>query len=134
VTQDRSADERRQAARESSLGQDGFPAIPCLNIQRAISFLGDDPALFRSFLSNFVEEFAGTKSALREHLAATDREAAAKLLHALRGAAAYIGADELVACAKTLETAISENKTIPDSLTNDFERAFEALMTAVREA
>jgi two-component system, sensor histidine kinase and response regulator len=120
-------------AETSSSSRDGFPSIPGLDIDRAISFLGEDPVQFRTFLSSFVEEFAGAEQSLREHLGTDNRAGAAKILHALRGAAAYIGADELVASAKSLEIAILENKPFPDSLTNDFERAFKVLMTAARE-
>ena len=97
------------AASEADCSSIGFLTIPGIKIDRAIASLGDDPAVLRAFMRSFVDEFGGMVPQLRESLARGDRLAAAQQLHALQGAAGYLGADDLASRAKELETAILEH-------------------------
>lgn len=118
----------KTAASETDPPGVGFPAIPGLNIDRAIASLGNEPGVLRAFMRNFVDEFGVMEPLLRESFARGDHQAAAQQLHALRGAAGYLGADDLVARAKELETAILEHRPDFGSQLVDFEKSFHRLI------
>ncbi len=109
-----------------------FPAIPGINLARAASTLGNDRALFFRFLRTFVEEFGSAHQGIREALAHGEHERAAHQLHALRGAAGYLGADGLCHATRTLEAAILQSQGNLEPLLTDFDTKLLTLIEGAR--
>ena len=111
-----------------------FAAIAGLNPSWAETFLGGDRELFLSLLDNFSEEFGQAASQVEESLARGDREEAARRLHALRGGASYVGADELVVAAMVLETTIHEARAELGPLVGEFVKSHRLVIDGIRSA
>ncbi len=115
-----------------SKSPDEFPVVAGLNTAWAEKSLGGDKDLFITLLGSFSEEFAETASQVEECLARDEIEEAALRLHALRGGASYIGADDLVAAAKSLETAILERRPQLEPLVAAFARNHRRVLDALK--
>lgn len=110
-----------------------LPAIPGLNLSRAVASLGNDRTLFLRFLRNFVEEFGSAHQHVREALDSGDYECAAHRLHALRGAASYLGTEGLCQSIKTLEAAILQRHANLEPSLADFDTKLATLIEGVRK-
>jgi CheY-like chemotaxis protein/HPt (histidine-containing phosphotransfer) domain-containing protein len=83
-----------------------LPSIAGLDCEQALLMLGGDRELFLQLLESFVGEFGATAQEVRARLDRGESAQAAERLHALRGAAGYIGARELTQAAETLERSL----------------------------
>ena len=101
-----------------------WPDIPGLDAEHAIMALGGDHDLFLRLIENFIEEFGDAAAKTRLLLQNGETQAAAKTLHALAGAAGYIGAKNLIATARCLETAILAGETDLVARSEPFEVEF----------
>lgn len=109
-----------------------YPAIPGLDLQSvAVSF---DREFFLSLLQDFLYEFGQAGQHVLDASREGDREGAARLLHALRGAAGYIGAVELVNRAKMLETTLLDENSDVSAQVEDFRVELTALIDAISKA
>lgn len=115
-------------AREEPAGI--LPTISGLDTQRAVSLLDGDRGLFLELLDDFIKEFESAADATRTDIASEDRGAAARRLHALRGAAGYLGALELIRSAQSLETAILEHRTELTAMIADFDEKLTGIVEA----
>ncbi len=108
-----------------------FPRMRGVDTRKAASASGQDLDLFLSLLRNFTEEFPAMALRIREDLECVEHEVAAKRLHALRGAAGYIGALELARSALALEVAITERRSDLDALLLEFEASYSSLIDEI---
>lgn len=107
-----------------------FPRIRGLDTQRAALLLGGDRNLFLELLNDFVAEFESAAGATVSDLARDARDSAARRLHALRGAAGYLGAADLIRSTQALETAILARQTELESPVSEFEKELTAVVEA----
>ena len=108
-----------------------LPPAAGLNPSWAENFLGGDRELLLALLESFKEEFGQAASEVKERIAGNEKEEAAHQLHALRGGAGYIGADQLVAAAKELETAILEGQTELDPLIDEVTKNHQLVIEGI---
>jgi HPt (histidine-containing phosphotransfer) domain-containing protein len=87
-----------------------------------------------SLLHNFIDEFGDSGPRVLEALNRGDRASAARLLHAVREAAGYIGAVELKKKALMLETAVLEARSDASVQLDDFNSEFTSLLQAISSA
>ncbi|MGA8169943.1 MAG: PAS domain S-box protein [Methylocystis sp.] len=108
-----------------------FPDIPGLDTCQAALSMGDDRNLFMDALRNFVEEFHRAARQTSEDLGNGNVETVAQRLHALRGAAGYIGAADLSKSALALESAILEKRLDLAAPMAEFETKFSGLIEEI---
>ncbi|CAN3992182.1 two-component system, NarL family, sensor histidine kinase BarA [Methylocystis bryophila] len=113
---------------------DAFPVVAGLNTAWVEKTLGGDRDLFVSLLASFSEEFREAAPQVEECLARNDPEEAARRLHALRGGASYIGAEDLVAAAKALESAVLDRRSELEPLTAAFTKNHRLVINAIKSA
>ena len=91
--------------------------------------------LYLGMLRSFVDNHALAGAQLRQALDEGDREGAAALAHAVRGAAATIGADRLALRAGDVKQALREQwpMEMVGSLAELFAAALEELIAALRQ-
>ncbi|WP_151704594.1 response regulator [Nitrincola alkalilacustris] len=100
--------ERLVKADRDDIDISAFPVLPGIDTRAALKRLdGKMPLLWR-LLGNLTTEFAEVDRELADDLNAGQREQAAHRLHALRGAAANLGAQDIAEAAATLEAAIKD--------------------------
>jgi HPt (histidine-containing phosphotransfer) domain-containing protein len=78
-----------------------------VNIEAAIARLGGRTDVYRRMLQRFVDELPGMAAELSSHMASVDTQAAARLLHTVKGVAATLGAEALAAEASKHESTLS---------------------------
>ncbi|MCX6080159.1 MAG: PAS domain S-box protein [Chloroflexi bacterium] len=94
-------------------GRDDLPAsLESIDMSAALARLGNDKKLYRKLLLMFHAEHSRDVHAIRAALQADDIELAQRLSHSLKGLAGTIGADDLRAAAKDLETVISKGDAL----------------------
>jgi PAS domain S-box-containing protein len=95
----------------------GYPNVEGIDRDHAWQTTGGDAELFVHLLAVFREEYSDSPERIRGALAMGERQEAARRLHALRGAAAYLGALRLAEIAGALETALGQGESdFPDAL------------------
>ena len=104
----------------------------CLNTTAAINRLGGDQKLYLRILGLFREEHSGLLEEIREALQRADEPLARSRAHSLKGLAGTLGADEIMALAKQLETDIASGDParVQDCL-SDLQPRFAALLSAL---
>ena len=104
-----------------------------LNSTAAINRLGGDQKLYRRILGLFRDEHAGLLAEIQNALLAGDEALARSRTHSLKGLAGTLGADEIMALAKQLETAIAsgDQAQVQDCLA-DLHPLFSALIAALQ--
>ncbi len=110
-------------------------SLPGLDMGAAMDSLMLDFAVFRKILMKFLETQEGTLPQIRAALAAKDPEALGRLAHSLKGGAGHIGAKDLEAAARDLETAcrMGEGDVLADSiLVTRLEEALRQVMASIR--
>jgi len=90
--------------------------IPGINQQVALKRLGGKKPLFWKLLHNLVNDFTGVTEEVEADLAQGRTEEALQRLHALRGAAGNLGADDIAASALKAEAAIKEEAGVKSAL------------------
>ncbi|MGY6217042.1 PAS domain S-box protein [Methylolobus aquaticus] len=108
-----------------------FPLIEGLDTRQAALLLDYDRPFFVRLLRGFAADYGATAQLIQDELAADRLGAAAAHLHKLRGAAAYIGARELIEAAQRLEDAIADGDTGLGPLFETFRERSEALQVAL---
>ena len=107
-----------------------FPLIPGIDRDQAARGADHAPAFFRRLLQRFAADFSGVVERTRNDLAAGERAAAARRVHALRGSAAYLGALELMTTAGALEEAIAAGAPELDARLATLERQLNGILDA----
>ena len=102
-----------------------LPEAPGLNIEASLKRLGGNRAMYVKLLRNFAETQAGTVGRVRRALSRGDREEARGLLHALKGVAGNLGADEVFDKSQSLEALVKNNDSA--DLEKDITELDEAL-------
>lgn len=86
--------------------------LPGFEVEIAVARMMDSPALWWRALAIYHQHFANWAASW--HASRSDREAERKCVHALRSAAANIGAAGLAAAAARLEHALENALKVPD--------------------
>jgi PAS domain S-box-containing protein len=95
------------------LGQSDLPAsLESINMSAALDRMGNNKHLYQKVLLLFHADHARDVHAIRAALQTGDFKLAQRLTHSLKGLAGTIGADDLCAAAKDLETCISKGDTL----------------------
>ena len=95
-------------ARTVQAGQADLPeSLAAIDMVSALARLGDNRKLYRRVLLLFESEHGRDIEKIRAAMQASDWELARRLAHSLKGLAGTLGADELYAAARTLETAFA---------------------------
>lgn len=109
-------------------------AIPGIDMAQVALRLGGDDRLFASLLKRLYEGHGDTVAKVRAHVAASAPEEALRLLHAFRGAAGNLSANEVALLAGEVETAIRQGSgAIPDLL-DRLEEGVAALRGAIADS
>ena len=87
-----------------------------VNLAQALAVAGGRPELLEKVLLLFVEQYADVSERLQTCLDAGDASTAGKLLHSLKGAAASIGAETVVAMTVELALALADNRPFAQEL------------------
>jgi CheY-like chemotaxis protein/anti-sigma regulatory factor (Ser/Thr protein kinase) len=113
--------------------RDELPAaLDSLDMVGALARLGDNKVLYRRMLLMFHAEHEQDVQAIRSALESNDLELARRLAHTLKGLAGSVGADELGAVAKQLESAIAQvNEPVYEDLLAQVEEKLAVVMVAV---
>lgn len=112
-------------------------SLPGFDVQAAVSRMLDEPAIWWRAVGLFVEHFADWE---REWLACLGDEASErKRVHAVRSAAANIGAERLASAAGALETLLlaragGKIESLPAFVRDELRDSFREAWTAAAEA
>jgi len=108
------------------------PGLPPLNADEALQRMGGDRELLVSVLVRMDKSAADILAEVRRDLSLGQADAAARQMHALRGAAANAGASRLASLATQGETAILEGRSADiSSLLADLAAAIPELQGAI---
>ncbi len=88
-----------------------LPELPGLNLEAGLKRLGNNRAMYARLLGNFARDQAGAVKKVRQTLAEGGRQEAQALLHALKGVAGNLGADEVHEKARDLEAMVKNNES-----------------------
>jgi len=111
----------RAASQSASVAD---PQAP-FDVEGAIATLGGDRALYKDVLQAFLDELQALPDVLAEQLQSTDRLAAKRTLHTLKGTAATVGAMALSRAARAAESEVTQQAHVD---------ADERILVLVREA
>ena len=112
---------------------------PGVDVAAALSNLPGMEHRYESLLHVFAEHHGEDAQKLQAHLASGEQRGAMLVAHSLKGVAATLGATELAAAARALETRLREEGTPPDAealrpLVAELERTLEPLVRLIRSA
>ncbi|WP_051243136.1 PAS domain S-box protein [Azohydromonas australica] len=112
---------------------------PGVDVAAALSNLPGLEHRYESLLHVFAEHHGEDARKLQAHLARGEQRGAMLVAHSLKGVAATLGATELAAAARALETRLREEGTPLDTealrpLVAELERALEPLVRLIRSA
>lgn len=102
-----------------------------LDAQGALKRLGGRRQLYAKVLRKFVPEYGKAHETIINHMTVGEREAASRMAHSVKGAAAAIGAEGLRQVAAQLETAIKGQFSDIDNLLSIFQSRFEQTEEAI---
>ena len=102
-----------------------LPDLPGLNIEYALSRLGDKVGVYNKILQQFLRTQAGTEEAYRKAILAGNNTARLRIARMLRGLGASIGATLLASTATDLEVALQTD--ISADIADAEESTFAAL-------
>ncbi len=85
-----------------------LPALPGVDVSQSLARLGGDRSLYLNLLIKFSRLYHDTGAAIRDRLASGDRASARAAAHALAGAAANLGMDEVFTAAGCVEKALTD--------------------------
>jgi PAS domain S-box-containing protein len=110
-----------------------FPPIPGLDIAAGLQTVGGRVDAYRRLLGLFVTHHATDSARVRDALAGRRYEEARRAAHALKGAAATLGACELAAAALAVENAVrAEVEAVTlDALGRELDTILTALVAAL---
>ena len=107
-----------------------FPVISGIDSNKAALALANDRELFLEILQRFVAEYRDAMQQTRIDLTRGDRESAARRLHNLRGAAALLGAVELMQSCQAVEESIVTHRPDLDPRLKIFALQLSSLMNS----
>jgi CheY-like chemotaxis protein len=106
--------------------------LDSLDMTAALARLGGNKELYKRLLLMFHAGHEHTAQAIRAALKSNDLELARRLAHTLKGLAGTMGADELRAAAKDLETAIGEgNEALFEPRLQQVEQKLAVVMASI---
>jgi signal transduction histidine kinase/CheY-like chemotaxis protein len=105
-----------------------LPDIPGIDTKAGLTRVGGSMAVYRKILDKFRETQADAPARIRAALAADDRTTAQREAHTLKGVAGNIGAEDLLAAAKTAEEQIRDGDDSTAALTK-LEQTLDGLIT-----
>ncbi|MDP2434106.1 MAG: PAS domain S-box protein [Pseudomonadota bacterium] len=108
-----------------------FTTLPGLDPARGLALLRGQADKYLSLLRLFAESHGGDMARLREHLAASQFDAARHLAHSLKGVAATLGAHRLADQIARLEAALRQPGSDCDGLIDDIEAGLSTLAAAI---
>jgi len=114
----------------SAMGQVAIPAIPGVDVTRALSRISGNGKLYLQLLRKFIVNQAGTAAALEAALASGDRSLAERLAHTTKGVAGNIGANRVQEVAAELTASIRHNDA-PELTGEILQRFAEGMATLV---
>jgi HPt (histidine-containing phosphotransfer) domain-containing protein len=79
--------------------------LPLFDYQTALSRYSDDHETLREIIAAFIEECPDDFDAIQQGILSQDTTVIAQAAHAVKGSAAYVGADRLKDAAQTIEAA-----------------------------
>ena len=86
----------------------GFHDVPGLNLKQALKVAAGQPAQLEKYLLRFRKEHAGDLGQTRALLAAGQHQAAARVIHTLKGLAGTLGLGQIQALAVALESHLQQ--------------------------
>ncbi|MDD5390137.1 MAG: PAS domain S-box protein [Gallionellaceae bacterium] len=108
-----------------------FATLPGLDPARGLALLRGQADKYLRLLRLFAESHAGDMAQLREHLAASQFDAARHLAHSLKGVAATLGAHHLADQMARLETALKQPGGGCEGLIDNIEAGLSTLAAAI---
>jgi CheY-like chemotaxis protein len=128
ATQPEEADTaNRQTSRRTTEDQD------VLDVQGALKRLGGRRQLYDKVLRKFESDSVKVDAIIARHIACSDLETAARVVHTIKGMAATVGAVDLSQVAAKLETAIRDNSLEIGGLLSVFKNALDKTLQSVKE-
>jgi two-component system sensor histidine kinase/response regulator len=112
-----------------SRGRSDEPGV--LNVPGALKRLGGRKQIYGKVLKKFESDSAMIDAVIARHIACSEKEAASRMAHTIKGAAAAIGAVNLSQAAAELETAIRNNFPEIDDLLGVFKNELGKTLQAV---
>ena len=110
----------------------GFPVIPGIEGAEVSARLAGNRSLFLTFLGQFHDRFQHVVAGIRADLAAARTGDAARTLHALRGVAGNVSANEVARLAAEVESGIRNGRTDEASTALDgLDTALAALLGSI---
>ncbi len=106
-TMTHSADARSKSSRE--ILEQVHRAIPQLNLQVGLKYLGGNYDLYRSLLRKFVETYSDMEELIQFNLANNRIDEAIHMVHTIKSVAGNLGAEQLRTAAVRLETMLYEH-------------------------
>ena len=98
-------------AQESARQVDLLRAVPGLNVDRGLSLVAGQAALYRRVLQIFLDTHGDDARVLESLRASGQREALQRKAHSIKGAAGSVGAQDVAACAAVLDAAVRQLPT-----------------------
>lgn len=124
-----------RTSRREEVSPAAAPASAPFNLEKIHRLCRGDALKVAEMLTLFLESSEGLLSALAQALAARDLSQVARQAHQLKGASAYLGADEATELASAVETAAkADNIEACQSCQEDLEAAYIRLFLLIREA
>jgi HPt (histidine-containing phosphotransfer) domain-containing protein len=109
-----------------------------LNTESALEMVDGDTELYRILLTAFVGDIPFNRQQLTDLIGNDNKEAAAKYIHRLKGAAAQLGAEKLADDGQGLEDMLRGKKTgdIPSAIDNfseDYNLTFQIIKQVLQK-
>jgi len=108
-----------------------FATLPGLDPARGLALLRGQADKYLRLLRLFAVSHAGDMAQLREHLAASQFDAARHLAHSLKGVAATLGAHQLADQMARLEAAVKQPGSDCEGLIDNIESGLSTLAAAI---
>lgn len=110
----------------------GRPESALLAVEPSLARIRGDRSLYHQLLVIFAQTYADAADKLRAALP-TRRAEAYRIVHSLKGAAATVGADQVVTAAAQLETALRAGEPPLSALVRELERSLHAALRAAEQ-
>ncbi len=99
--------------------KDEMPEMPHIDTETGIARVGGNRKLYKNLLVKFYNDYQSSATEIKALLDSGKRSDAERYAHTVKGIAGNIGADELQACAGSIEKSIRDN--VNDNFINDME-------------
>ena len=103
-----------------------------IDMERALARLNHDGALFHRLLERLLQQSGPQVTEARDHWRGGEREAAQRIVHAIKGVSGNLSADHIFAAAAELEEALKTDGEVDEALFERLEAAFSELAEAYR--